>query len=400
MAEGMPEIEEEYMIEGRAAHTYAEQWLNNDQLLDHVWVDTEDGKREFPVDDEMREGVGVFVDTILKAQKELATFEMLVEQRVSLASIGLPEMFGTADVILHGQQNDDRTGPTRVLRVFDLKYGRGVIVEVKHNVQLMYYVLGAVLQLGYKALIAGKLEVERDDQMLYAALSLFDEIVITIVQPRAPHIDGPIRSVWVTREEILAFAGTLAVKAAEASSSDAPLTPGSWCRFCPAQGTCPALRQQAALVAQMDFDAVPLDTPPDPEHLSLAVVADVLQQVPILEAWIAAMYRRVTQELEAGHEVPGWKLVAKRATRQWADEAETMKWLEHSGVPAKEAFAPWTLKSPAQIEKVIGKGNIPDALLTKESSGTNLVRDTDPRPAAAVGPAEDFLMLPPPQENS
>ncbi len=403
MAEGMPEIEEEYMIEGRAAHTFAEQTLRGEKLLDHVWVATEAGNREYPVDDEMREGVQLFVDTTRKARQELGSGgEMLIEQRVSLSLMGLPEMFGTADVILHGiVPGSFDSGPSRrVLRVYDLKYGRGVIVEVRNNVQLLYYVLGAILMVAHRALIAGKLDVEKEEDVLPAALALFDEITITIVQPRAPHIDGPVRTTEVTHEEILAFAKLIAFKAAAASTSDAPLTPGAWCRFCPAQGSCPALKQQASLTAQMDFDAVPLDTPPDPEHLSLAVVADVLQQVPILEAWIAAMYKRVTVELEAGREVPGWKLVAKRAVRQWADEAEAMQWLEHAGVPAKEAFEPWSLKSPNGIEKVVGKGNIPDVLIKKESSGTNLVRDTDPRPAAAVGPAEDFLMLPPPQENS
>jgi hypothetical protein len=398
MAEGMPEIEEEYMIEGRAAHAYAEQMLRGEPLLDHVTVDTEDGKREFPVDDEMREGVALFVDTVRKARQELGgNSEMLIEQRVNLSLIGLPEMFGTADVILHGLVD---APARRVLQVYDLKYGRGVVVEVKNNVQLLYYVLGAVLMVANRALMAGALNVERDEDMLSEALSLFDEILITIVQPRAPHIDGPVRTAWVTREEIKDFAKLLILKAVAAGTSDAPLTPGSWCRFCPAQGTCPALKRQASLVAQMDFAAVPMDTPPDPEHLSLAVVADVLQQVPILEAWIAAMYRRVTVELEAGRQVPGWKLVPKRAVRKWADEAETMQWLEQSGIPAKEAFEPWTLKSPAGIEKIIGKNIIPDALITKESSGTNLVPDSDPRPAAAVGPAEEFLMLPPPQENS
>ncbi len=390
MAEGLPEIEEEYQIEGRAAHGYAEHWLKEWEEggpeLDHVWVDTEAGKREYPVDAEMREGVGLFVKTVLDAYQALGG-ELLIEQRVGLSLLGRPEMFGTADVILHAK---------RILRVFDLKYGRGVIVEVRNNEQLLYYVLGAILKVAYGALIAGQLEVVDGDDFLERALTLFDEITVTIVQPRAPHVDGPVRTWQVERAEIAWYAQHLLQKAEEASGPDAPLTPGDWCRFCPAQGSCPALKQRAQLVAQVDFDAVPLDTPPSPEHLSVEVVADMLTQVPILEAWIAAMYKRVTTELEAGRPVPGWKLVNKRATRKWADPAELEKW--GRAVFGKEfelTMYQRELLSPAQVEKIVGKGNLPAELVSKESSGTNLVPDSDPRPAAAVGASEVFALLPP-----
>lgn len=394
MSAGLAEIEEEYQIEGRAAHTYAEHRLKETMEggpeLDHVWVDTEAGKREYPVDAEMREGVALFVKTVLDAHSVLPRpAVLLIEQRVSLKPLDPPEaMFGTADVILLGR---------RILRVVDLKYGRGVIVEVRNNEQLLYYVLGAILNVAMAKLLdpTDPFQVEEGDDFLIAALSLFDEVTVTIVQPRAPHVDGPVRTWELTADEIRVFGQRIMARAQAAQDPEAPLTPGDWCRFCPAQGTCPALKERAQLVAQVEFDAVPIDTPPSPEHLSVAVVADMLTQVPILEAWIAAMKKRVAQELEAGRPVPGWKLVNKRATRQWVDENEVKRWAIDSGYSMMFGLHYETMKSPAQVEKDIGK-NIPDALITKESSGTNLVPESDPRPAAAVGPAEEFLMLSPP----
>jgi hypothetical protein len=389
LSAGLAEIEEEYQIEGRAAHTLAEQLLMGGPLPENVRVETQAGERLYPVDDEMREGVALFVKTVQDAAQALGFPLMLVEQRVSLKPLDPPEpMFGTADVILLGR---------RILRVFDLKYGRGVIVEVRDNEQLLYYVLGAVLNSAMTKLLdpADPFQVEEGDDFLIAALSLFDEVTVTIVQPRAPHIDGPVRTWEVGADEIRVFGQRIMAKAQAAQNPEAPLVPGAWCRFCPAQGSCPALKQHAQIVAQVDFAAVPLDTPPSPEHLSVAVVADMLTQVPILEAWIAAMYRRVTQELEAGREVPGWKLVNKRAMRKWADENEVKRWAIDSGYSMMFGLHYETMKSPAQVEKDIGK-NIPDALIKKESSGTNLVPESDPRPAAAVGPAEEFLMLSPP----
>ena len=56
-------------------------------------------------------------------------------------------------------------------------------------------------------------------------------------------------------------------------------------------------------------------------------------------------------------------------------------------------FAELKLKSPAQIEKVVGKKNFgPFAdLVTKVSSGTNLVSEKDARPAVKTAGALDFV---------
>jgi len=79
--------------------------------------------------------------------------------------------------------------------------------------------------------------------------------------------------------------------------------------------------------------------------------------------------------------VPGYKLVAKRAVRQWVDEYAALGALLNTGAFASHELT--ELKSPAQVEKVLKKRKIdmPEGLITSVSSGNTLASADDPRPA-------------------
>jgi hypothetical protein len=85
--------------------------------------------------------------------------------------------------------------------------------------------------------------------------------------------------------------------------------------------------------------------------------------------------------LEADVPVPGWKLVNKRATRQWANEDVADDVL--SKVISKDELYVAKMISPAQAEKVLKKlgQQLPDDLVVAVSSGSTLAREDDPRPA-------------------
>jgi len=383
LSEGLPEVETEYQREGSTAHALAAVWLKQGehaaQNLESVYV----GGSPEQVTDEMREGVRLFVDTVKAARAPGSA--LYVEQVLSLALLNPPEpMFGTADALVVAG---------RVLRVFDFKYGQGVVVEVRDNPQLLYYVLGAVLAEFTRRVLDERFEFT--GAILTAALNNFDEITVTIVQPRAGHADGPVRTVTVTAAELTDFAQRLIDRADDVTHTPVPeLIPGEWCRFCPAQSHCPALQQHAQLVAQVDFDSVPVDTPVNPETISIERAADLLTKVQVLESWVRALYERVTRELESGREVPGWKLVAKRARRMWGNPQEVEEWCRAAGLRPADMFEPRALRSPAQLEKIVGKKNLPETLYVRVSSGLKLAPASDPRPAAAIGPQEDFAALP------
>jgi 3-hydroxyisobutyrate dehydrogenase-like beta-hydroxyacid dehydrogenase len=85
--------------------------------------------------------------------------------------------------------------------------------------------------------------------------------------------------------------------------------------------------------------------------------------------------------LEKGIPVTGWKLVPKRATRQWVDEelakVALFKHLKESDVVET------SLISPAKAETLLKKQRIPlpNDLVIAISSGSTLATEDDPRPA-------------------
>lgn len=290
-----------------------------------------------------------------------------IEKRFNLAALQPPApMFGTADIVAYDPA-------ARTLEVVDLKFGQGVVVEVKKNAQLRYYGLGALLSIDLK-----EFPVEK--------------VRITIVQPRTAHSDGPIRSEEISVDELVGFAGDLLDAAKATTQPDAPLNPGSHCRFCPASGRCPAQRERAQLVAQSDF-AVQDFEPPAPGLLAPEQFANMLGQLHILDDWMKAMRAHALAMLERGETVPGFKLVAKRATRKWIDEAEVEAWLKAKGNSENDIFDR-SLKSPAQIEKVVGKKNLPAELVVKQSSGLSMVPAADARPEVMLTMGHEFPALP------
>lgn len=291
-------------------------------------------------------------------------YEGHIERKFTLAALHPPgPMFGTADFV--GYNPAERT-----LHVVDLKYGQGVVVEAKGNKQLRYYALGAALSMPTGTPI--------------------DRVRMTIVQPRAAHPDGMIRTDEILFAELLDFTIELLDAARATTAPDAPLVPGSWCRFCPASGMCPAQRDRAQEIAQVEFAAMPLDVPPDPSTLPPEVFADILGKLHVLEDWAASMRAQALAKLERGEEVPGFKLVARRATRSWVDDSETAQWLAAQGREPDEIFTQ-KVKSPAQIEKLVGKKNLPADLVTKKSSGYSMVPAHDPRPPVALTAGSEFF---------
>lgn len=318
--------------------------------------------------------VQLYVDVVREAAKRGG--ELLVEQRVQI-NTSIEPMYGTADAILI-----DRARQT--MHIFDLKYGRGVVVEVKDpetgepNPQLMFYALAA-----------------RDS--LCPVPPTAYEISLTIVQPRADHFDGPVRTLGPLSHSDLDAFFQKAIRAAYFVQEDPYFAPGKWCRWCPAHAHCPAVLEQSQALVRTDFVALPQVLPPEPETLPIEVAADILDKAHILEDWLIALRQRVERDLLAGKDVPGYKLVAKRPTRKWAvKEEDVVQWYEQHGNP--DDLYSHTLRSPAQVETLVGKKNLPAEMVTAFSSGLTLVPASDPRPAAHS--RADFLALPGPTASS
>jgi len=359
MAEQVPVLPTSSQAEeGTFAHALAEHCLLTGAQADTV--EYIDGER---VPEDMAEHVQVFLDYC--RQYTAAGWVWWVEKKFSLAKLSPPEpMFGSADFVAYNTIH-------HILVVADLKYGRGVVVEVEGNLQLPYYGLGAALEL---------------EQPI-------TDVVLAIVQPRAPHADGPVREIKMSYLELIEYGAALLAAARRTLDPNAPLNPGSHCRWCPASGVCPAQREQAFALAQIEFkpEAPHKIFLPAPETVPIEQVVEWLPHFDTVEAFIKACRGHVQARLEAGIEVPGWKLVAKRATRKWADEGATKQVLQ--GPDYYES----SLKSVAQVEKVMGKKAFAATMedhVIKQSSGHKMVPVAAPGEAIVITRGEEFLALP------
>jgi len=333
----------EYAEEGTKAHDLAEQiLLGNPFVCD---------------DEEMLGHVRLYVETVREDQEMLGG-EIVVEQQFALPQLH-PNLWGTNDAALITEVG--------VLIVYDFKYGKGVVVEVVDNEQLMIYGLGALSKYKAKGYV-------------------FQTIEIVIVQPRAYHEDGVVRRQKFDVTQLEAFAEVLAKKAHATDDTNAKLSAGEWCKFCPAQPGCPALKKKIEETAMVAFDdAIP--TLPTPATIDEAKLVKLLHFIPVLDDWISSVKSFALEKARRGEMIPGFKLVRGRTHRKWKDEGLTYNALLRSGLSEADIMEEPKLKSPAVIEKLTKLGKpkqrkeIVEPLVVQPEGALNLVPEDDSRPS-------------------
>ena len=262
--------------------------------------------------------------------------EYAVESRVGFGDF-LPDVFGSTDLL-------GRLGDRAI--VLDWKFGDGVAVEVEENSQLLFYAAAA----------------KRTAETAWAFKDA-KEVELIIVQP--PYVKR-----WVTDlARVDAFEKELAAAVKIAARPDAPLASGDHCKWCAAKPVCPIMTGAVDRALKAKLEALPVDQ-----------IAHYLEQAPLIEGFIKDLQQLAHGLLEEGQKVPGWKLVNKRATRQWTNEDKAEAWMEARGIyPLQEP----KLKSPAQAEKDMKKmkEKLPDDLIVAVSTGSTIAPENDPRPA-------------------
>lgn len=261
--------------------------------------------------------------------------DYVTEAAVTFGSY-IPGAFGTVDLLA-------RRGDTAI--VLDWKFGDGVLVEAEENEQLMFYAAAAMRTPGTKWAFEGAAEIE-----------------CVIIQP-------PFIKRWTTTSKhIRAFERALKRAVTAAAQPDAVLAIGSHCRWCAAKPVCPQIT--GAVERAVKTQLLSLDT----EALGAA-----LKTAEVLEGWIGDLRSLATRMLEGATPVPGWKLVAKRATRRWIDENKAITDMEYLGIEPRKV----EIISPAQAEKLLQR-KLPDGLTVSVSSGNTLAAEADPRPEALL----------------
>jgi len=258
------------------------------------------------------------------------SLEYVVESRVGFGDL-LPGVFGSADLL-------GRIGQRAV--VLDWKFGDGVAVSAEENEQGMFYAAAAMRTL----------ETEW-------VFDKAEEIEIIIVQP-------PVVRRWLTTPaRIKQFERELVAAVKQSQKDDAAFKTGDHCRWCAAKPVCPQMTGEVDRFVKTSLQTI-----------DATQIGHYLQQADKIEEFIKSVHEMAFIMLENEVKVPGYKLVAKRGTRQWVDEKAAEELLGDKAFEKK-------LISVAQAEKLIGKKNFPQELAVSVSTGNTLANEDDPRPA-------------------
>ena len=275
---------------------------------------------------------------VIDPNKEM---EIEAETRVGFGDL-LPDVFGSTDLI-------GRIGKRAV--VLDWKFGDGVAVEVEENPQLMFYAAAAM----------------RTEETKWAFDGV-EEIEMVIVQP--PQVKR-----WVTTPARIAQFEKELVRAVKlAQQPNAELKIGDHCRWCAAKPICPQMTGAVDRALKTSIDD--LDAP---------TISAYLKNADMLEQWITDLRALALQMLDSGARLPDYKLVAKRAIRQWTDEDKAKVALFAYGLTESEVMET-SIISPAKAEKALKKRKqaLPDDLVVAISSGNTLASADDPRPEVMI----------------
>ncbi len=379
LSEKFPELpDSKYSLEGTEAHSCFEFLLKNRENLSSAM---KIAYKKYPK--EMVEHGSDAVAWVLE-QARLAEIrsgeepEILCETQVDSSSYTTEGQFGTLDaaVVEHFGR----------LVVVDYKYGAGIVVDPEGeeecgNPQLVYYALGVAAQYDF----------------------MFEEVELTVIQPRAFHPSGEtIRTFKMPIEDLEAWIPVFQ-KGVRRTMKDKPkLKAGSWCKYCPAGVGCPELKDESFKSAQLAFsDTKGLRASPEPRMIPGENLGTMLEAAEKIEEWISKLREHALHLLQQGKKVPGWKLVEKRATRKWTSLEITMA--EATRDFGRKAFHPPELLSPNQLGEALKKENPKskkkidewiESRVSRESSGNTMARDTDRRPeVTGRGAAQVFTVI-------
>lgn len=207
ISEGLPDKQSVYSEEGTWAHEVHEFYLRvlmsgNDGAVFEEGKHVLDGAPW-----EMLDLSRKSVEFVMKKAGEIPGSEVFAEQRVYLDFID-PEAFGTFDAAIV-----DYFG---TLHIYDYKYGAGVPVSPRGNLQMIFYGLGFAHQYDWN----------------------FKKVRLWINQPRIKGYQGPVY--WEMGVMALKAYVSLFRKAIEnVKYYPDKFVEGDWCHWCKAKKICP-----------------------------------------------------------------------------------------------------------------------------------------------------------------
>jgi hypothetical protein len=315
--------------------------VNAYECLDFTFNKSEKFPKGFVVDDDMAEAVQLYLGFIRDIEKQVGK-KPLIEQKVYMISVR-PDVFGTSDCIfIYGD----------TIYVIDYKHGY-VLVEIENSFQWLFYTIAALDTFG-----------------------LWDRIKhikTTVVQPRADHIDGPIRHCDYSISEIREYQE--AFRASILNPNKTPI-PGMHCKYCPASGHC---RPRVMRTLQLAYSDKPLD------HLTVRETEVIFNEIDVIKKNLEKIQKRMLNHARIGNNIKGWKLVSALKHYVCTDEKAFVDAATRSGIDEEKLYQK-KLLSKSRAERIVDK-EILDQYFIKPNSASTLVRMSDSRPPLSKGSA-------------
>ncbi len=325
LEETLPEGTSEYAEEGRLAHEIAELKLRK-QFIEPMGMRTFNSRlkklQANPLyKDEMLHHTDTYLEYVSSITHSFTSPPYVAVEKQLDFSEYVPEGFGTGDcIIIHGD----------TLHVIDFKYGKGVPVSAEMNPQMQLYALGA-----YAA---------------YSFLYPIANVKLAIVQPR---VGEP--SEWeLPASDLLAWGESVKPVARKAFAGEGDYVSGDHCRFCRARALCRARAEFNTALEEYHQMKPPL--------ISNEEVGAILVRAQNLAKWVKDLEDYALSECLKGNDIPGWKAVEGRSSRQYVNQDEAFKLLIASGIDEALLYQRVPLTLP-KVEELLGKKTYTELLV-------------------------------------
>lgn len=307
-----PETEDEgseYAREGSAAHALAELCLKqgigaHGPAMPKEW--------EAYDDFDLRTNVQVYLDYVRRQMPPGST--LFVEQKVQI--FGQYDVWGTADAVI---VTADGT-----IKIVDLKFGKGVLVDAEDNTQLILYGVGGL------------------------SFDWLSEVPVHTVEA---HIVQPRRSNFQSQsypvEELAKWVQENTSKVARAFNGTDEANPGTHCKWCPIKGTCRERAELNLKMAAFDFGAA---DPVCPKHdeMTEEELVKVFGAIPMIRGYLDDIEAEMSKRAH-DHPVAGLKFIAGRAVRKVINVAKAVISLRAAGI---EPMAEPKLLGVTELDKL------------------------------------------------
>lgn len=304
---------------------------------------------DFEVDTRMIEGARLYRNVVEDLSLRYCV-KPLLEQRVTMRIPGREsDVYGTSDCTHIALAQ-------RILHTTDYKNGYG-LVDVNDNSQTA----------GYSVATLDTFDLW--DQV--------DTVINTIIQPNYDHIEGPVRTVVYTMDQIRQWRDKFHRSVRLADDVTQKPNAGEWCHYCPAQANCRARMEQSLKVAYTDSPI---------ENISVGELEVIYREIKSVNKFLEKVQERVLQEARNGVQFKEFKLVQSYSRASCNDVKALLAEAKNRGVDPMNLFLEPRLVGKTKAAEYLPK-EIVNQFYTTPPVTTTVVHISNNRPAVRVGKA-------------